>query len=75
MTEMVWELFVAGLLVCGLLSLVVAAVACRGGASTVETPDQQDAPIFVTRRIGRATKATVTTRSGKIERIETSPFV
>lgn len=74
MTEMVWELFVGGLLLYGLVVLMTAAVTDRGGPGTVGTPDQQDAPIFVSRRNGRATTATVTTRGGTVERIETSPF-
>lgn len=64
MTEMVWELFVAGLLLYGLAFLGIAAVRDRGGARSLEIPDYHDAPIFVTRRSSRATTATVTTRTG-----------
>jgi hypothetical protein len=64
MTEMVWELFVAGLLLYGLAFLGIAAVSGRGGARSLEIPDYHDAPIFVTRRSSRATTATVTTRTG-----------
>lgn len=64
MTEMVWELFVAGLLLYGLAFLGIAAVSGRGGPRSLEIPDHHDAPIFVTRRSSRATTATVTTRTG-----------
>jgi hypothetical protein len=74
MTELFWELFIGGLLLYGLVSLVVGAVAARSGVGTIETPDQEDAPIFVRRRTGRASTATVTTRGGTVVRVETSPF-
>jgi hypothetical protein len=70
MTEMVWELFVAGLLFYGLAFLGIAAASGRGGARSPEIPDARDAPIFVTRRSIRGTSATVTTRTGTIERVE-----
>jgi hypothetical protein len=74
MTELFWELFIGGLLLYGLVSLVVGAVAARSRVGTIETPDHEDAPIFVTRRTRRAATATVTTRGGTVERVETSPF-
>jgi hypothetical protein len=64
MTEMFWELFVAGLLLYGLAFLGIAAVSGRGGAPSPEVPDHHDAPILVTRQSSRATTATVTTRTG-----------
>jgi hypothetical protein len=70
MAGIAWELFVVGLLVYGLVVLVVAAVTGRGRVGTIDCPDRNDAPIFVTRRFGREKTATVTTPSGTVERWE-----
>jgi hypothetical protein len=70
MTGMVWELFVAGLLLYGLTFLGIAAGSGRRGGRGPEIPDERDAPIFVTRRSNRGTSATVTTRTGTIARVE-----
>jgi hypothetical protein len=70
MTGMVWELFVVGLLLYGIAFLGIGAVSGRGGARRLAIPDERDAPIFVTRRSYRGTTATVTTRTGTIERVE-----
>jgi hypothetical protein len=70
MTGMIWELFVAGLLLYGLGFLALAAVSGRGGLRSLGIPEEREAPIFVTRRSSRGTSATVTTRAGTIERVE-----
>jgi hypothetical protein len=63
MTGMLWELLVTGLLLYGLAFVGVAAVTGRGGVRRLQSPDLYDAPIFVTRRNGRATPATMSTRT------------
>jgi len=50
MSEMIWELFVAGLLLYGLALLGLAALSGSDSAQRGERPDEQDAPIFVRRR-------------------------
>jgi hypothetical protein len=50
MSEMIWELFVAGLLLYGLALLGLAAVSGSGSTRRGERPDEHDAPIFVRRR-------------------------
>jgi hypothetical protein len=64
MTGMLWEFLVTGLLLYGLALVGIAAVTGRGGVRRLECPDVYDAPIFVTRRNGRATTATMATRTG-----------
>ena len=68
MTEMIWELFVVGLLLYGLALLGLAAVRRPAGVWHGE-PGEQDAPIFVRRRstheppsVARRTGTTRTTR-------------
>jgi hypothetical protein len=61
MTGMLFELLVGGLLLYGLVGLVIAALTA---SSTGRNVREHDAPIFVTRRNGRATTSTVTTRAG-----------
>jgi hypothetical protein len=63
-TGMLWEMFVTGLLLYGLAFVGVAAVSGRAGVRRLQCPDVYDAPIFVTRRNGRATTATMSTRTG-----------
>jgi hypothetical protein len=63
MTEMVWELYVLGLLLYGLAFLGIAALSARGGFGPA-IPDERDAPIVVTRRSERATTTTVITSTG-----------
>jgi hypothetical protein len=70
MTGMIWELFVVGLLFYGLAFLGITAVSGRGGLRRLEIPDAADAPIFVTRHSYRGTTATVTTRRGRVGRLE-----
>jgi hypothetical protein len=50
MSEMIWELFVAGLLLYGLALLGLAAVSGPAGARREETPYEHDGPIYVKRR-------------------------
>jgi hypothetical protein len=50
MSEMIWELFVAGLLLYGLALLGLAAVSGPASVRRGERPDEHDAPIFVRRR-------------------------
>ncbi len=63
MSEMIWELFVAGLLLYGLALLGLAAL--NGPATTWRgaRPDEHDAPIFVRRGSTQATP-TVAQRTG-----------
>jgi hypothetical protein len=55
MSEMIWELFVAGLLLYGLALLGLAAVSGPASVQRVEQPDEHDAPIFVRRRTDHET--------------------
>jgi hypothetical protein len=64
MTSMVWELFVVGLLLYGLVSLAYMALSGRGGPPQLELPDHRDAPIVVTRRSTFATTRNMVTRTG-----------
>ena len=50
MSEMIWELFVAGLLLYGLALLGLAAMSGPAGVRRGERPDEHDGPIFVRRR-------------------------
>jgi hypothetical protein len=61
---MIWELFVVGLLLYGLVSLVYMALGGRGGPRRLELPDARDAPIVVTRRSTRVTTSSMVTRTG-----------
>jgi hypothetical protein len=63
MSGMLWELFVVGLLFYGLVLTGLAAVMSRRWTARLETPDGQDAPIFVTRRT-RETALTSGRRTG-----------
>jgi hypothetical protein len=63
MTGIVWELFVIGLLLYGLVFTGIAPLICAGGSRRLEVPDHRDAPIFVTRPEDRSA-AEATTRSG-----------
>jgi hypothetical protein len=60
---MLWQLFVIGLLLYGLVFTGIAPIIAAGSARGLKIPDHRDAPIFVTRRDERS-PAEATTRSG-----------
>jgi hypothetical protein len=64
MSEMILELFVGGLLLYGLALLVFAALRSSSNGRSADRTEQRDAPIFVTRRSGRSTYSTASTRTG-----------
>ena len=64
MTEMIWELFVAGLLLYGLALLGLAAIRRPASVWRGEWPGEQDAPIVVRRRSTHETP-TVAQRTGR----------